>query len=191
MSRAMTTLWLFSELDIEPERMLVALHAGETATPAFRAVRPMGKIPVLVDEGVVITEVAAICAYLAVKFPDKGLAPALGSPARGAYYRYMFVPGTTIEPMFTVKSMNVGDYSPMSAGFGDLERCLATIEEMTPDADWALGKEFTAADIVFGGTLDFFIQTGSMEEPSDKQRAYVRRLKDRSAYQKTHDPSWY
>ena len=191
MSRAMTTLWMFAELDIEPEQMLVDLHAGETATPEFRAINPMGKIPVLVDEGVVITEVAAICAYLADKFPEKGLAPALGSPARGAYYRYMFVPGTTIEPMFTVKSMNVGDYSPMSAGFGDLERCLATIEEMTPDADWALGKEFTAADIVFGGTLDFFIQTGSMEEPSDKQRAYVRRLKDRPAYQKTHDPSWY
>lgn len=191
MSRAMTTLWMFAELEVEPEQVFVDLQSGDAATAEFRMINPMGKIPVLVDDGVVVTEVAAICAYLADKFPEKGFAPVLGSPARGSYYRYMFVPGTTMEPMFTVKSMNVGDYSPMSAGFGDLERCLTTIEEMTPDTDWALGGEFTAADIVFGGTLDFFIQTGSLEEPSDKQRAYVRRLKDRPAYQKTHDPSWY
>ncbi len=191
MSRAMTSLWMFAELDVEPEQIFVDLQAGETATPEFRKINPMGKIPVLVDDGVVVTEVAAICAYLADKFPEKGFAPAVGSPARGKYYRYMFVPGTTIEPMFTVKSMNVGEYPAMSAGFGDLDRCLATIEEMTPDKDWVLGGDFTAADIVFGGTLDFFIQTGSLEQPTDKQRAYVRRLKDRPAYQKTHDPSWY
>jgi glutathione S-transferase len=191
MSRAMTTLWMFAELEVEPEQVFVDLQSGDAATAEFRMINPMGKIPVLVDDGVVVTEVAAICAYLADKFSEKGFAPVLGSPARGSYYRYMFVPGTTMEPMFTVKSMNVDNYSPMSAGFGDLERCLTTIEDMTPDTDWALGREFTAADIVFGGTLDFFIQTGALEEPSDKQRAYVRRLKDRPAYQKTHDPSWY
>ncbi len=191
MSRAMTTLWMFAELDIEPEQILVDIHAGETSSAAFRSINPMGKIPVLVDEGNVITEVAAICAYLADKFPEKGLAPPLASPVRGSYYRYMFVPGTTLEPNFTIQSMDVGEYPAASAGFGDMERCLTTIEEMTPDAEWALGDQFTAADIVFGGTLDFFIQTGSLEEPSDKQRAYVRRLKDRPAYQKTHDPSWY
>ncbi len=191
MSRAMTTLWMFAELDVEPEQALVDIQSGETATPEFRAINPMGKIPTLVDEGVVITEVAAICAYLADKFPEKGLAPKPGTPLRGQYYRYMFVPGTTLEPMLTVKSMNVGDYSAMSAGFGDMERCLTTIDAMTPETDWALGDTFTAADIVFGGTLDFFVQTGGIDEPTSKLRAYVRRLKDRPAYQATHDPSWF
>ncbi len=191
MSRAMTTLWIFAELGVEPEQILVDLQSGETATAEFRAINPMGKIPVLTDGDIIVTEVAAICAYLADKFPEKGLAPAVNSPARGQYYRYMFVPGTTLEPMFTVKSMNVSDYPSMSVGFGDLERCLATIEAMTPESGWALGDQFTAADIVFGGTVDFFIQTGSIEHPSDKLRAYVRRLKDRPAYQATHDPSWH
>eukprot|EP00439_Symbiodinium_sp_Y106_P089432 s1_g1968.t1 len=182
---------MFAELEIEPEQILVDLQTGATATPEFRRINPMGKIPVLIDEDIVVTEVAAICAYLADKFSEKGFAPPPDSPNRGKYYRYMFVPGTTLEPMFTVNSMNVGDYPSMSVGFGDLDRCLATIEEMTPSEGWALGDEFTAADIVFGGTLDFFIQTGQIEAPTDKQRTYVRRLKDRPAYQATHDPSWY
>ncbi len=191
MSRAMTTLWMFAELEIEPEQILVDLQSGATAAPEFRAINPMGKIPVLIDDGIVVTEVAAICAYLADKYPDKGFAPMPTSPERGKYYRYLFVPGTTLEPMFTVKSMNVGDYPSSSVGFGDLDRCLATIEDMTPESGWALGDDFTAADIVFGGTLDFFIQTGSIEAPTDKQRAYVKRLKSRPAYQATHDPSWH
>lgn len=191
MSRAMTTVWMFAELEVEAEQILVDLHAGETSTSEFRSINPMGKIPVLVDGNIIVTEVAAICAYLADKFPEKRLAPDLGSPLRGKYYRYMFVPGTTLEPMFTVKSMNAGDYSPMSAGFGDLERCLATIDDMTPEKNWAVGESFTAADIVFGGTLDFFVQTGSIEEPSDKLLAYVKRLKARPAYQASHDPSWH
>ena len=58
----------------------------------------MGKVPALVDDGVVITEAAAICAYLADKFSEKGFAPSPGSTARGKYYRYLFVPGVTIEP---------------------------------------------------------------------------------------------
>lgn len=190
-SRAMTTLWMFAELKVEPEQILVDIQSGETATPEFRAINPMGKIPTLVDEGVVVTEVAAICAYLADKFPEMGFAPNPGTPLRGQYYRYMFFPGTTLEPMLTVNSMNVGDYSALSAGFGDLERCVTTIEAMTPETGWALGDNFTAADIVFGGTLDFFVQTGGIDAPSDKVRAYVRRLKDRPAYQATHDPGWF
>jgi glutathione S-transferase len=190
-SRAMTTHWMLMELDADHEQIVVDMQSGETASPEFRAINPMGKIPTLVDDETVVTEVAAICAYLADKFPEKGLAPAVGSTKRGSYFRYLFVPGTTLEPMFTVKSLNVGDYPAESTGFGDLQRCLATIEEMTPTKDWALGTQFTAADVVFGGTLDFAIFAGWLEAPSPKQQAYVRRLKDRPAYRKSHDPSWH
>ncbi|MBL4766405.1 MAG: glutathione S-transferase family protein [Rhodobacteraceae bacterium] len=191
MSRAVTTHWMLTELDVEHEQVVVDLVSGGTATPEYRAINPMGKIPALVDGDVVVTEVAAICAYLADKFPEKGLAPALNSPKRGMYYRYLFVPGTTLEPMFTFKSMNQMDYPAESVGFGDLERCLTTMEEMTPETDWALGTKFSTADIVFGGTLDFAIRVGWMDAPSSKQAAYVQRLKDRPAYRQSHDPSWH
>ena len=190
MSRAVTTHWMLLELGVEYEQVTVDFTVGENLQPEFTAINPMAKIPTLVDEGVVVTEAAAICAYLADKFPEKGLAPPIDSPERGAYYRYMFYPSAALEPLFTFNQMEVQEYSPQSVGWGDLERCLATIEAMTPDRDWALGEEFTAADIVFGGTLDFAAQFNWFEA-SAKVAAYIKRLKKRPAYLESHDPSWH
>jgi len=191
MSRAITTDWLLKELDAEHEQIVIDYTAGENNTPEYRAINPMGKIPALVDGDVVITETAAICAYLADKFAEKGLAPEVGSNQRGSYYRYLFYPGTTLEPMFTVNQMDVTDASPQSTGWGDMERCIETVEKMTPETDWALGAKFTAADVVFGGTLGFAMQFGWLNSPSAKVAAYVGRLKAREAYRQSHDPSWY
>ncbi|MCR9259994.1 MAG: glutathione S-transferase family protein [Pseudomonadaceae bacterium] len=191
MSRAVTTHWMLTELDAEHEQVVIDYTAGENNTPEYRAINPMGKIPALVDEGVVITETAAIVAYLADKFADKGMAPDVGSSQRGSYYRYLFYPGTTLEPMFTFNQLDVENLSPQSTGWGDLERCLQTIEQMTPEVDWALGPDFTAADVVFGGTLDFAVQFGWLTSPSPKVAAYVKRIKNRDAYRRSHDESWH
>jgi len=191
MSRAVTTHWMLTELDVEHEQIVTDIQTGENNTPKFRAINPMGKIPVLVDGGVVITETAAICAYLADKFADRGLAPLTNSTQRGTYFRYMFYPGTTLEPMFTFNQLEVVNDSPQSTGWGDLERCLDTIEKMTPEVDWALGSQFSAADIVFGGTLDFAVQFGWLKSPTPKVAAYIKRLKSRDAYRQSHDPSWH
>ena len=90
MSRAVTTDWMLRELDVPHEQIVVDYMAGENNSADYKAVNPMSKVPALVDGDTVITEAAAICAYLADKFADRGLAPALGSPARGQYYRYLF-----------------------------------------------------------------------------------------------------
>ena len=185
MSRAVTTYWILEELDVPREDVVIDFAAGEAESPEFRAINPMGKVPALVDGDAVVTEVAAICAYLADKFPEKGLAPPPGSTERAAYYRYLFVPGTTIEPLLSLTTLGISHPSPMSAGWGDLERVTDTIEAMTPDAGWALGDRFTAADIVFGGLLDFSMRFGWME-PSPKVAAYVERIRERPAYQATH-----
>lgn len=182
---------MLAELEAEHEQVVIDYAAGENNTPEYRAINPMGKIPALVDGDVVITETAAICAYLADKFADKGFAPLAGSNQRGIYYRYLFYPGTTLEPMFTFNQLEAEGPSPQSAGWGDLERCLETIEQMTPEADWALGSQFTAADVVFGGTLDFAIKFGWLISPTPKVAAYVGRLKSRGAYRYSHDPSWH
>lgn len=191
MSRAVTTHWMLTELNVEHEQIVVDITSGEGATAEFRAINPMGKVPVLVDGDVVVTETAAICAYLADKFPEKGLAPPQGTTERGRYYRYLFVPGTTLEPMFTFDSLDIEDYPANSVGFGDLERCLTTIESMTPETDWALGDQFSAADVVFGGTLDFAVQLGWLVSPSVKVSDYVRRIKGRQAYRDSHDSAWH
>ena len=191
MSRALTTDWMLRELDAEHEQILVDIQAGDNDTPEFRALNPMGKIPMLVDKDVVVTETAAICAYLADKFPDRGLSPELGSPLRGKYYRYLFFPGTTLEPMFTAQQLGLTDYAAESAGWGDLERCMETLEALVPKDEWVLGSQFSAADVVFGGTLDSSVQFGWLETPSAAVADYVGRIKSRPAYRASHDESWH
>ena len=191
MSRAITTHWMLTEIGVEHEQVVVDPASGETGSPEYRQVNPMGKIPTLVDGEVVVTEVAAICAYLADRHPEKGLAPPPDSRERGRYYRYLFFPGTTLEPMFTARLLGVTDYPAQSVGWGDFERCMVTVESMTPSSDWALGSQFSAADVVFGGTLDFAVQSRWIESPSATVAAYVRRIKDRPAYRQSHDPSWH
>ena len=191
MSRAVTTHWMLTELEAEHEQIVIDFPAGENNTPEYRAINPMGKIPALVDGDVVVTETAAICAYLADKFPDKGFAPQPDSTERGRYYRYLFFAGNTLEPMFSIDQLGITDYSPQSVGWGDLDRCMAAIELMTPETDWVMGSQFTAADVVFGGTLDFSIQFGWVKSPTAKLTNYVRRIKDRPIYQQTHDSSWH
>jgi glutathione S-transferase len=185
MSRAVTTIWMLAELDVPHEQIIIDFGAAEQESPEYRAINPMGKVPTLVDGDAVVTEVAAICAYLADKFPDKGLAPPSGSTERATYYRYLFVPGNTLEPLFSLTTLGITHPNPGSAGWGDLARVMTTVESMTPETGWALGDQFTAADIVFGGTLDFSIRFNWME-PSPKVVAYVDRIRARPAYQTTH-----
>ncbi len=183
MSRAATTAWMLAELDAPHEPVLVEMPAGENAE--YRKINPMGKVPALVDGDVLVTEAAAICAYLADRFPEKTLAPPPNSPERGRYYRYLFFPVVTLEPFLAVVSLGVDEWSPVSMGWGDRERVMATVEEMTPETGWALGESFTTADVVFGGALAFFSGFGMME-PTPRVSAYIDRIKARPAYQATH-----
>lgn len=186
MSRAVTTHWMLTELGVAHEQVFIDFHNGANDTPEFRAVNPMGKIPTLVDGDVVVTEAAAICAYLADRFPERGMAPPAGSPERGRYYRYLFFPGTTLEPMFTFEQFDGLECSPRSVGWGDRERCLTAVEAMTPADGWVMGDTFTAADVVFGGTLDFAMAFGWLPDPPANVAAYVERLRARPAYQRSH-----
>ena len=133
MSRAVTTHWMLAELDAEHEQVLVDFPKGENNTPEYRAINPMGKIPALVDGQVVITETAAICAYLADKFPDKGLAPAPNSTERGRYYRFLFFTGTTLEPMLTFNQLGARPKNYVQFQLaGELENLLSFISQHAP-----------------------------------------------------------
>ncbi len=186
-SRAVTSDWMLKELDAPHEQIVVDMPAGEQNSPEYRAINPMGKVPALVDGDAVVTESAAICAYLADKFIDQGFAPPAGSTERGRYYRYLFFPGVTLEPLLSVTSLVIEDIKPHTMGWGDMPRVMATVESMTPEAPerWALGEEFTTADVVFGGALAFF-SGFNMMKASPRVAAYVERIKARPAYQASH-----
>ena len=181
----MTSDWMLRELDVPHEQIVVDVSAGEQNSPEYRAINPMGKVPALVDGDVVVTETPAICAYLADKFSEKGLAPPIGSSERGRYYRYLFFPGVTLEPLLSITALGVQETRPTSMGWGDMPRVLASVEAMTPDAGWALGDEFSTADVVFGGALAFFSEF-QLLDASPRVERYVSRLKERPAYIATH-----
>jgi len=185
MSRGVTTDWMLKELDVPHEQIIIDISTGENNSPEYRKINPMGKVPALVDGETVVTEVAAICAYLADKFPEKGLAPEAGSTDRATYYRYLFIAGNTVEPAFSLAASGIEHPQPGSAGWGDISRVLATIETMTPDICWALGEQFTAADVIFGGLLDFSM-VFNLFEASPKVADYVERIRGRPAYRETH-----
>src|SRR5215471_8917490 len=98
MSRGRIVHWMLEEIGAPYRFEVVNLEQGEHKKPAFLAVNPMGKVPALVHRGVVITEAAAMCAYLADAFPQAKLAPPTDSPARGTYYRWLFFGAGCVEP---------------------------------------------------------------------------------------------
>lgn len=185
MSRGVITDWMLKELDVPHEQIIIDFSTGENNSPEYRKINPMGKLPALVDGETVVTEVAAICAYLADKFPEKGLAPEAGSTDRGAYYRYLFIAGNTVEPALSLAAAGFEHPQPSSAGWGDTSRVLATIETMTPEVGWVLGERFTAADVVFGGLLDISM-VFKLFEASPGVAGYVERIRGRQAYRETH-----
>ncbi|MBB1348312.1 MULTISPECIES: glutathione S-transferase family protein [unclassified Pseudoalteromonas] len=185
MSRSVTTDWMLKELDVQHEQININFSEDSPELRDLQTINPMGKLPTLVDGESVITETAAICAYLSDKYLDKKLAPAIGSNQRAKYYRYLFIAGNTIEPALTLAASNIEHPNSATAGWGDKTRVVATIEAMTPQGGWALGDEFTAADIVFGGLLDSAVTFG-MLAPSPKVAAYISRIQQRPAYKETH-----
>jgi len=185
MSRAVTTDWMLKELAIAHQQIPVDLSENSQDLVKLKNINPMGKVPVLVDGEHIITEVAAICAYLADKFPEKKLSPNPSAIERATYYRYLFIAGNTIEPALTLAASQITHPNSSTAGWGDIARVLKTIETLTPNDGWVLAKQFTAADVVFGGLLDSAVMFGLLV-PSVKVSAYVARLRERPAYQATH-----
>ena len=97
-SRSIRPRWLLEEIGAPCEVVNLDLTKGEHKTPEYMKIHPHGAVPALVDGDLAMFESAAICAYLADKFPEKQLAPAVGTPARGLYYQWMVYSMATLEP---------------------------------------------------------------------------------------------
>ena len=182
-TRGGTTLWMNEELGDVCEIRLVNLRKGEGRTPQFLKINPMGKLPALTHKGAAVTEAAAICAYLADQYPDKGLAPATSDAARGAYYRWMFFSPSCIEPMMLDRLGKVTRENSTAAGHGDYERVMAAIEQALSNGPWLLGGKFSAADVVMGSTLNFATMFGAIPKEG-RIKEYVERVAARPAFQK-------
>jgi glutathione S-transferase len=184
-SRGRIVRWMLEEVG-QPYRTQVLAFDGAQKSPGYLAINPMGKVPTIVHRGVVVTEGAAICAYLADAFPGAGLAPAHGDPLRGTYYRWMFFAAGPIEAAVSAKAM--GLLAPAEragmVGYGSYEQAVDTLELAAKSASpWLLGEQFTAADVYVGSQVSWGLMFKTLpERPAFVE--YATRLRAREAAQR-------
>ena len=181
MSRGQIARWALHEAGAEYEQHLLD-YEGAMKTPEYLAINPMGKVPAIVHDGRIVTECAAICAYLADAFPQAGLQP--NADELADYYRWMFFAAGPIEAAVTNHSMGF-DPAPekeMMFGYGNYDRVVDVLDGVLTGRDYICGNRFTAADVYVGSQADWGIQFGSI--PSRPAIvAYAERVRQRPAYQ--------
>jgi glutathione S-transferase len=180
MSRGQIARWALHEVGAEYEQHL--LDYGTTMKDtAYLAINPMGKVPAIVHDGNVVTECAAICAYLADAFPEAGLQPTPNE--RADYYRWMFFAAGPVEAAITNRMLGVDvpHEREMSAGYGNYDNMVAALEGALSGKDFICGSRFNAADIYVGSQVDWGLQFKTL--PSNPTfEAYAARLRTRDAF---------
>ena len=134
--------------------------------PAYTALNPMGKVPAVQRGDTVVTEVAAICTWLAELAPDKNLAPPPGSPERGSYYRWLFFVAGPVEAVSTAKEegwlAQQTTQQALSAGFGRFDDVVRTLELAVSGKRYVCGDHFTAADLYLASYIGWSMMSGTM-----------------------------
>lgn len=165
MSRGRIIRWMLEEVGQPYETRILSWEAGETRSPAYLAINPMGKVPAIVHDGTVVTECAAICAYLADAFPAAQLAPPAGSAARGSYYRWLFFGAGPIEQAVGLAALKVEPTPEQRGmlGFGCMADTLDALEGAVKDREFLAGDRFSAADLYIASHLQWGMSFGSIE----------------------------
>jgi glutathione S-transferase len=183
-SRARTVHWMLEEVGAPYRVVLVRFDKNEHKKPEFLRLNPMGKLPTLVHRGVVITESAAICTYLADAFPAAQLAPALDDPSRGTYLRWIFFGASCLEPAMVDKGFKRPPVDrPSGMGYGTYEDTLNALEQALQPGPYVLGDRFSAADVFLGSLIGWGMMAKSLE-PRPHFAAYVERLGKRDAFKR-------
>ena len=181
MSRGRIVRWMLEEVG-QPYRTELLDYGTTMKAPAYLAINPMGKVPALRHGDAIVTESAAICAYLADAFPQAGLAPAPGSRERAAYYRWLFFGAGPVESAVTNKAMGfqIPTERAGASGYGSLDAVLNALEGALSHADYLAGNRFSAADLYVGAQLGWGMQFGTIEKRPVFER-YVARINQRPA----------
>ena len=185
MSRGQIARWMLEEVGAPYEQRL--LDYGTTMKAAdYLAINPMGKVPALVHKGQVVTEVAAICAYLADAFPEKGLAPPLA--ARGDYYSWLFFAAGPVEQAVTNRMLQCTptEKQRMSMGYGSYEEVIGALEQAITGKRHIAGEAFSAADVYVGSHIDWGLQFGTIPDRA-AFTDYVAPFRERPAYRKAKE----
>ena len=180
MSRGRIARWMLEEVGV-PYRREIRTFGGTIKSPDYLRLNPMGKVPTLIHGDKVITECAAICAYMADAFPQAGLAPP--QRERADYYRWLFFAAGPLEAAVSNRALGfkVPDDKQVMIGYGRYEDVIDTLDDALSNRTYIAGSSFTAADVYLGSHLMWGMQFGSIEKRPAFE-AYVGRIHDRPAH---------
>jgi glutathione S-transferase len=186
-SRGRIARWMLEEVG-QPYETVFLDYESSMKAPDYLAVNPMGKVPALKHGEAVVTEVAAICAYLADAFPEAGLAPPPASPERAAYYRWLFFASGPVEAAIIDRALGVAvpDDKKMMVGYGDYDLVVDVLDRHLAGTTYVAGDRFTAADVYLGAQIGWGIQFGTLPK-RDSFAAYAARVYDRPAALRARD----
>ncbi|MGE0739761.1 MAG: glutathione S-transferase family protein [Hyphomonadaceae bacterium] len=167
MSRGRIARWMLEEVG-QPYETVVLDYGTSMKAPEYLAINPMGKVPAIKHGDTVVTECAAVCAYLADAFPRSHLAPAPGDKLRGPYYRWLFYAAGPFEAMVGVKALGVDPPAEKRGmlGFGTADDVINTLDQQLSKSPYLLGEHFSAADVYLGAQIGWALQFGTIEKRS-------------------------
>ena len=186
MSRGRIARWMLEEVG-QPYETVVLDYGTTMKAPEYLAINPMGKVPAIKHGNAVVTEAAAICAYLAEVFPEASLAPK-NNQERALYYRWMFFAAGPVEAASTNGAMGfvVPPERKAMAGYGSLAEVVDALEIAAKDREFIAGDHFTAADVYVGAQIGWGLQFGWLEK-RPAFAAYSERLQARPAAKRARE----
>ena len=186
-SRGRIVRWMLEEVG-QPYKTEVLDYRTTMKAPDYLAINPMGKVPAVKHGDTVVTEAAAICAYLADAFPQAKLAPPPTDSLRAPYYRWMFFAAGPLEAAATNKAFGfvVPPEREASIGYGTYDRALSTLEKAVSGSQYLLGDTFSAADLYVGSHIGFGLMFGTIEK-RPAFASYLERVTSRPAYKRAND----
>jgi glutathione S-transferase len=183
-SRSSTVRWMLEEVGQPYDVHLLKLSEGDQQKPDYLAVNPQGKVPALKHKGVVITEVAAICTYLADEFPKAGLNIPIGDPRRGVYLHWLFFAPSCIEPAILDRAFPRKEPPRAGAvGYRDIDALADIVAQAVAKGPYIMGEQFTAADVVIGSAVRWGTMFKLIPE-RDAFKPYAERIAARPALQR-------
>lgn len=191
-TRAVRARWMLEEIGAPYELVRLDLSAREQKNPEYLKLNPNGTVPTLVDDDLILYESAAIVQYLADKFPEKHLAPAVGTAARGRYYQWIHYAMNALEPpavTFFLHTTGARLGRPQHERLPqlvpeakvELEAALKVVDDNLAGKDFMLGQQFTGADVMIAALVGWCAQLGVLGEDNENLSAYLMRMGSRPA----------
>jgi len=179
-SRSFRALWLLEEIGVPFELKIVSIRRGDGSGAVDSAnPHPLGKVPALDHDGRVVFETSAIALYLTDLFPQSGLGPKVGDDDRGAYLSWLAYYSGVFEPSLTAKFLKI-QHIYGTFGWGPFEEVLEHLGRTLTAGPYLLGEKFSAADIVYGGSMPMLISRGMVPD-TEMFKSYGERVTSRPA----------